>query len=138
MARGVWALRHWIPMGRAFTLGLLTIALVAGLLSDIDSFWKIGLAAVLGGVIVGGLMVWRGREPEESLESNPLGDARIDSSKIPIRVSESSNCRFGRLQADSIPEILPAHARARPSDLQQSLRQELQQAQSSKTSRCPI
>jgi len=72
-------------MGRAFTLGLLTIALVAGLLSDIDSFWKIGLAAVLGGVIVGGLMVWRGREPEESLESNPLGDARIDSSKIPIR-----------------------------------------------------
>jgi hypothetical protein len=74
-----------IPMIRAFGITLLTLALITALLSDIDSFWKIGLAAVLGGVFVGVLMFWRGYRQGELVVSNPIGDVRIDSSKIPIR-----------------------------------------------------
>jgi hypothetical protein len=74
-----------LPMARAMGIGLLTLAVIALLLSDIDSFWKIGLAAVLGGVFVGVLMFLRGETQGEPVGSNPIGDVRIDSSKIPIR-----------------------------------------------------
>jgi uncharacterized membrane protein AbrB (regulator of aidB expression) len=70
---------------RALGISLLTLAVIALLLSDIDSFWKIGLAAILGGVFVGVLMFLRGDTQEEAPGANPIGDVRIDSSKIPIR-----------------------------------------------------
>jgi hypothetical protein len=74
-----------IPMGRAAGIVLLTLTLITALLSDIDPFWKIGIAAVLGGVCVGVLMFLRGDKQGEPMGSNPIGDVRIDSSKIPIR-----------------------------------------------------
>jgi len=74
-----------IPAVRAFGIVLLTLGLIAALLSDIDPFWKIGLAAILGGVFVGVLMYWRGSSQAELTVANPIGDVRIDSSKIPIR-----------------------------------------------------
>jgi hypothetical protein len=74
-----------IPVTRALGISLLTLAVIALLLSDIDSFWKIGLAAILGGVFVGVLMFLRGDTQEEAPGANPIGDVRIDSSKIPIR-----------------------------------------------------
>jgi len=74
-----------IPVLPVLGITLLTLALVTALLSNIDPFWKIGLAAVLGGVFVGVLMFWRGYRQGTPVESNPLGDVRIDSSKIPVR-----------------------------------------------------
>jgi hypothetical protein len=74
-----------IPMMRTLGISLLALTVVALLLSNIDPFWKIGLAAVLGGVFVGVLMFLRGDTHEEAVGSNPIGDVRIDSSKIPIR-----------------------------------------------------
>lgn len=74
-----------IPKARALAIVLLTLAVAVALISDIDSFWKIGLAAILGGVFVGVLMYFRGEMQEPSVEANPIGDVRIDSSKIPIR-----------------------------------------------------
>jgi len=74
-----------IPVARALGISLLTLAVIALLLSDIDSFWKIGLAAILGGVFVGVLMFLRGGTQETGVGANPIGDVRIDSSKIPIR-----------------------------------------------------
>jgi uncharacterized membrane protein AbrB (regulator of aidB expression) len=72
-------------VARALAIGLLTLAVIALLLSDIDSFWKIGLAAILGGVFVGVVMFFRGDTQEEPVGSNAIGAVRIDSSKIPIR-----------------------------------------------------
>jgi hypothetical protein len=74
-----------IPIARALGIGFLALTVIALLLSDIDSFWKIGLAAILGGVVVGVLMFLRGDTQEEASTANPIGDVRIDSSKIPIR-----------------------------------------------------
>ncbi len=74
-----------IPMVRAFGIALLTLALIAAMLSEIDSFWKIGIAAVLGGVLVGIVMFLRGRGEGELVGSNSIADVRIDSSRIPIR-----------------------------------------------------
>jgi len=74
-----------IPVARVFGITLLAIVLIVALLSEIDSFWKIGIAAILGGVFVGVLMFWRGHEEGGVMGSNPIGDVRIDSSKIPIR-----------------------------------------------------
>jgi hypothetical protein len=70
---------------RALGITFLTLSLITALLSDIDPFWKIGLAAVLGGVFVGVLMFWRGYRQEAPVEANSIGDVRIDSSKIPVR-----------------------------------------------------
>jgi len=74
-----------IPIARALGIGLLTLTVIVLLVSNIDPFWKIGLAAVLGGVFVGVLMFLRGGTQEVTVGSNPIGDVRIDSSKIPIR-----------------------------------------------------
>jgi hypothetical protein len=74
-----------IPGARAAGIVLLTLAVAGALISDIDSFWKIGLVTILGGVFVGVFMYFRGDTPEESVGANPIGDVRIDSSKIPIR-----------------------------------------------------
>jgi len=74
-----------IPVMQALGIGFLTLTVIALLLSNIDPFWKIGLAAVLGGVFVGVLMFLRGDTQEEAAGCNPIGDVRIDSSKIPIR-----------------------------------------------------
>jgi len=74
-----------IPVLQVLGITLLTLALIAALLSNINPFWKIGLAAVLGGVFVGALMFWRSYRQGAPVESSPLGDVRIDSSKIPIR-----------------------------------------------------
>ena len=74
-----------IPKARALGIGLLALAVAAALISDIDSFWKIGLVTILGGVFVGVLMFLRGDRHEEGVGANPIGDVRIDSSKIPVR-----------------------------------------------------
>ena len=74
-----------IPKARALGTVLLAVAVAAALISDIDSFWKIGLVTILGGVFVGVFMFLRGDTHEEVLAANPIGDVRLDSSKIPIR-----------------------------------------------------
>jgi hypothetical protein len=74
-----------IPVARALGISFLALAVTALLLSDIDSFWKSGLGAILGGVFVGVLMFLRGDTQETAVAVNPIGDVRIDSSKIPIR-----------------------------------------------------
>ena len=74
-----------IPIVPVFGISLLTLAVITALLSEIDPFWKLGLAAVLGGVFVGVVMFWRGYKSGEPIGSSPMGDVRIDSSKIPIR-----------------------------------------------------
>jgi len=77
--------RGQIPRLRALGISLMTIVLIVLLVSDIDSFWKIGLASALGGVFVGVMMFLRGDSHEVLAGPNPIGDVRIDSSKIPVR-----------------------------------------------------
>ena len=94
-----------IPIVRTLGIGLLTLALIAALLSDIDPFWKIGLAAVLGGVFVGFVMFWRGSKQGEFTGSNPLADVRIDSSKIPIRGGLGAGLLIAVLLAGVLVEL---------------------------------
>ena len=74
-----------VPVVRAAGIGLLTVVVAGALISNIDSFWKIGLVTILGGVFVGVFMFFRGDRAEEELIANSIGDVRIDSSKIPVR-----------------------------------------------------
>jgi len=74
-----------IPIGRSLGIGFLALTVIAALLSNMDPFWKIGLAAVLGGVFVGVWMFWRSNMQRNLAVSNTLVDVRIDSSKIPVR-----------------------------------------------------
>jgi hypothetical protein len=101
-----------IPKARGLTIILLMLAVAAGLVSDIDSFWKIGLVAILGGVIVGVFMFLRGETQEVSAEITPLGDVRIDSSKIPIRGGTGAGILIAILLSGvlvALPELrLPA------------------------------
>jgi hypothetical protein len=74
-----------ISMAQGLVAILVTIALTAALITNFYSFEMLGLAGILGGVLIGIVMFLRGQRREEPALSDPVGVARIDSSKIPIR-----------------------------------------------------